>query len=91
MTTTDATTGAATPVLDASTPVLDPFDYQAPTDEQTARIQAFRQTLKDAAAQAKNLLRPSRELSLTLAKLEEASMWFNKGVVFNGTRPEPHV
>lgn len=72
-----------------TTPALDPFVYQAPTPEQTERIKAIRQTCQDFASQLQNLIPRSRELSVALTKLEEVSMWANKGVVFNGSRPEP--
>lgn len=70
------------------TPTLDAFEYQAPTPEQTQRIQALRQSMKDLRDQLVNLIPQSPQLDEAITKLEECSMWANKGVVFNGTRPE---
>lgn len=67
---------------------LDAFDYQAPSNEQTERIVALRQSMKDLRDQLQNLIPESRERSMAITKLEEVSMWANKGVVFNGARPE---
>lgn len=69
---------------------LDAFEYQAPNEEQQQRIVAIRQGCKDLREQLHNLIPDSRELSLAITKLEEVSMWANKGVVFNGGRPERH-
>lgn len=60
-----------------------PFDYQRPTPEQVERIETVRQALKQAHDTILATLPPSRERSLAITKLEEASMWANKGVVFN--------
>lgn len=59
-----------------------PFEYQKPTDEQVAQITAMRDAMK---AVYDNLmsLPESRERSIAITKLEEASMWMNKGIVFN--------
>ncbi len=59
-----------------------PFEYQKPTDEQVAQITAVREAMK---AVYDNLmsLPESRERSIAITKLEEASMWANKGIVFN--------
>lgn len=69
---------------------LDAFEYQQPTKEQTERIMALRQSMKDLRDQLQNLIPPSRQLSLAITKLEECGMWSNKAIVFNGPRPEPH-
>jgi hypothetical protein len=60
----------------------DPFDYQRPTDEQTARIVVFRQGCKDLRDLIIAHIPVSRERSLAITKLEEVSMWGNKGIVF---------
>ncbi len=69
---------------------LDAFDYQAPTDEQTERIKAIRQSCKDLRDQLTNLIPDCRELSLAITNLEQVSMWANKAIVFHGERPQPH-
>lgn len=60
----------------------DPFEYQKPNEDQTKRIQRVRASCQDMASILKNNIKPSRELSLALTKLEEVSMWANKGIVF---------
>lgn len=58
-----------------------PFAYQKPTTAQTAQIEAVRASCRDLH----NLilsLPPGRERSLAVTKLEEVSMWANKGIVF---------
>ena len=59
-----------------------PFDYQRPTPAQVDQIEAGRGALKQVYDLMSATLPPSRERSLALTKLEEASMWFNKAVVF---------
>ena len=60
-----------------------PFDYQKPTPEHVAQIETVRKALKDAHDVILATIPPSRERSLAVTKLEEASMWANKGIVFN--------
>lgn len=67
---------------------LDPFDYQAPTEDQTQRIIAVRGAMKGVRDLLQEKIPRSRELSLAITKLEECSMWANKGIVFNGPKPE---
>ena len=57
-----------------------PFEYHKPTDEQVAQITAVREAMK---AVYDNLmsLPESRERSIAITKLEEASMWMNKGII----------
>lgn len=60
----------------------DPFDYQKPTDEQTARIIVFRQGCKDLRDLMLANIPVSRERSVALTHLETVSMWGNKAIVF---------
>lgn len=60
-----------------------PFEYQAPTPEHVQQITAVREVLKTAHDTILAIMPPSRERSLAITKLEEASMWANKGIVFN--------
>jgi hypothetical protein len=58
------------------------FQFVAPTDEQKAQMQNFRdkyQALHDEIA----LLPASRGLSLAVTKLEESSFWLNKAITNN--------
>lgn len=65
---------------DVGTVKKHPFEYQKPTDEQVAQITAVREAMK---AVYDNLmsLPESRERSIAITKLEEASMWANKGII----------
>lgn len=61
---------------------LHPFEYQKPTEEHVAKITEVREackTLHDVLL----TLPECRERSLAITKLEEASMWANKGIVFH--------
>lgn len=60
-----------------------PFEYQAPTPENVQQITDVREALKAAHAVILERVPPSRERSLAITKLEECSMWANKGIVFN--------
>jgi len=60
-----------------------PFEYQRPTPEHVEQIEVVRGVLKQAHDTILATLPPSRERSLALTKLEEASMWASKGIVFN--------
>ncbi|MFC3859418.1 hypothetical protein ACFOPQ_01335 [Deinococcus antarcticus] len=59
-----------------------PFDYQAPTPEHIEQITKVREVLKTAHDTIVATLPASRERSLAITKLEEVSMWANKGIVF---------
>ena len=58
-----------------------PFEYQKPTEEQVAQIQEVRESCK-ALYETLKKLPDCREKSLAITKLEECSMWANKGIVF---------
>ena len=60
-----------------------PFEYQKPTSEHVAQIETVRKVLKEAHDVILATIPASRERSLAITKLEEASMWANKGIVFN--------
>lgn len=59
-----------------------PFEYQAPTPEHVAKIQTIREAMKALNDLILETLPSSRERSLAITKLEESSMWANKGIVF---------
>lgn len=61
---------------------LHPFEYQKPTDEQVVVLTSVREKCKELYELILTLPE-SRERSLAVTKLEEASMWANKGIVFN--------
>lgn len=60
----------------------DVFDYQAPTEEQTERIKTMRSAMKTLRNMIELNVPPGRERALAITKLEECSMWVNKGIVF---------
>ena len=66
--------------------VHEAFLYHSPTEDQIRAIQ----TVREALGHAFNALRanvPScAEQTLAIRKLEEASMWANKAIVFDGRR-----
>jgi hypothetical protein len=62
--------------------VKNPFEYQAPTPEHVAKITEVREKCKELN-ELLLTLPECRERSLAITKLEEVSMWANKGIVFN--------
>ena len=58
-----------------------PFEYQRPTLEMVEQITLVREGCK-ALHDILLSLPPCRERSLAITKLEECSMWMNKGIVF---------
>lgn len=60
-----------------------PFEYQKPTEQQVQQIEVVRDACKRTYNTILNMMSPSRERSLAITKLEEVSMWANKGIVFN--------
>lgn len=63
-------------------PEKNPFEYQAPTPDHVAKITEVREACKQLHATLLTLP-DCREKSLAITKLEEVSMWANKGIVFN--------
>lgn len=63
-----------------------PFDYHRPNDEQIAQIATVREGCKALHAVILTLP-PCRERSLAITKLEEVSMWANKGIVMANEGP----
>lgn len=57
-----------------------PFDYHRPTDEQVKQIDTVRKGCKELHSTLL-ALPASRERSLAITKLEEVSMWANKGII----------
>lgn len=62
--------------------MLHPFDYHRPDESQIAEITKVREGCK-ALFEILNTLPPCRERSLAHTKLEEVSMWANKGIVMH--------
>lgn len=58
-----------------------PFDYQKPSDKQVEQITEIREKCKELYTML-CALPFTRETSLAKTKLEEVSMWANKGIVF---------
>ncbi len=63
-----------------------PFEYQKPNDDQVQRIEEVRQGCKQLFNILLGSVQLSRERSLAITKLEEVSMWANKGIVFEKER-----
>jgi hypothetical protein len=61
---------------------LTPFDYRKPSEANVVRIEELREAYKTLYAALKDL-RPSRELSVAITKLEESSHWAVKSLVLN--------
>lgn len=64
---------------------MHPFEYQRPDAVMVDQIEAVRQSCK-ATYNVLMGLPACRERSLAITKLEEVSMWANKGIVFNPTK-----
>jgi hypothetical protein len=63
-------------------PTINPFEYVKPTDKSVEQITTVREKCKELHALLLTLSF-SRERSLAITKLEEVSMWANKGIVFS--------
>ena len=63
---------------------LHPFDYQMPDERQIEDIQAVREALKAAYETILERVPECAERTLAWRRLEEASMWANKAIVFDG-------
>ena len=61
---------------------MNPFIYVAPKTESVEEITKVREACK-ALHDVLLTLKPSRERSVAITKLEEVSMWANKGIVLN--------
>lgn len=59
------------------------FTYHPPKGDQPERYERLRAAAKDLALLIHDLVPYSREQSLALTKLEEASMWANAGIARN--------
>lgn len=60
--------------------------YHAPTPEQLEKIQAVRAALSAAIYALQAVVPGCAEQTLAIRKVEEASMWANKAIVFDGQR-----
>ena len=59
------------------------FTYHAPKDDQPERYSELRGLAQRLAARMTELCPPSRELSLALTNLEQATMWANAAIARN--------
>lgn len=59
------------------------FTYHTPKEGQPEKYQAIREKAKELAYLIDSLVPDSREKSLAMTKLEEASMWANAGIARN--------
>ena len=59
-----------------------PFEYVKPTEKSVEDIKKVREMYSDLNKMLLDL-NPSRERSVAITKLEEVSMWANKGIVFH--------
>ena len=59
------------------------FTYHTPTDNQPSRYQTLRATAKDLALAVEELCPDSREKSIAMTKIQEASMWANASIAIN--------
>lgn len=66
-----------------------PFEYQAPTEQHIDAIQRVRAALNGAYLELSACVPTCAEKTLAIRKLEEASMWANKAIVFDGERYLP--
>ncbi len=65
-----------------------PFEYQKPDDDQVERIRRVRVALGIAYETLLADVPDGAERVLAVRKLEEASMWANKAIVFPGGYPK---
>lgn len=59
------------------------FTYHPPKQDQPERYQCIREQVRETARCLAEHCPPSRELSLALTKLEEASFWANAAIARN--------
>lgn len=62
------------------------LEYHAPSAAQLAKISHVRLALSQAVYALEDNVPGSAERTLAIRKLEEASMWANKAIVFDGER-----
>lgn len=60
---------------------MNPFEYVKPTEQSINEITAVREKCNELHTLILGL-KNCRERSLAITKLEEVSMWANKGIVF---------
>ncbi len=59
------------------------FQHIQPTEEKIRLMEEFRRKFESLASEIKLTVIESRERSLAITKLEEASFWLNKGITHN--------
>lgn len=62
------------------------LEYHKPTDNQVTQIQNVREALSQALFTLEQCVPQCAERTLAIRKIEEASMWANKAIVFDGER-----
>lgn len=60
--------------------------YHKPDENQVANIQSVREALSQAMVTIELCVPQCAERTLALRKIEEAGMWANKAIVFDGER-----
>lgn len=60
--------------------------YHQPTPEQLEKINVVRAALSEAIRAIQSAVPGCAEQTLAIRKVEEASMWANKAIVFDGQR-----
>jgi len=60
-----------------------PFEYVKPTEQSVEDIKLIRERCDELHTLITQRIPNSREKSLAITKLEETSMWANKGIVFH--------
>lgn len=63
--------------------VNESFKYHPPVGDQSERYERIRNTSEDLATLIEELCPPSRERSLAITNLEQASMWAIKSIAVN--------
>lgn len=62
------------------------LEYHAPTPEQVEKIQEVRYALSVAIKTIQDTVPGCAEQTLAIRAVEQASMWANKAIVFDGQR-----
>ena len=68
-----------------------PFDYHRPSAEQVEMISILRDSCKTINELILLLVPPGRERVVAITKLEECSMWVNKGIIMADEGPVESV
>jgi hypothetical protein len=66
----------------------DTFKQKTPSQSQIDRMEIFRGDMAALAEKAEQTVNPGRYHSLFHTKLEEAAMWLNKAITFDGLKSD---